>query len=423
MSDIENNKVFLGTPEIRITPEHEQPSEELKERWRDLLREVPVSINNMYGDPVLQWRDTVEKMDALLESKHRGPVGIIMKGGLSDAKVDDLRSRHEAGLNVVNLVSISELGDIEHVNHPQRYKNLQKLTEAGLPTIAYVRPLIPPYNTDEVTLTKMFDGIAASGCRNVVVSGFRGDENMVQKMSPDPDVDYVMRVKVMPPEVYETVKRLAEERGVQLFTRTACAVAAVTGSETPYNPYYNSPKLVKCEELACPLRATCGPIEQPREGSLELIRAMGYDVDFVPGEDGQKSCSVSGADRLKCPSCCTTCYFTTGIPHIVVKGEVTLGDLSFIRFTTGMMAMQNGCRDTGDREVGSVHMPNFPEVTQAQALNSWWPIARNLDKCFGCEYCVVSEYYSQNVGGNEVGFVPADLIDKMYPPQEEQDNA
>lgn len=416
----EKPPIFLGMPEVGRGHERVEPDEQLKERWRDLLREIPVSINNMYGDPVLQWQNTVEKMDALLESGHRGPVGIIMKGGLSDAKVEDLRDRYEAGLRVVNLVSISELGSIEKVGHAHRYENLRKLTEAGLPTIAYVRPLIPPHNTDEVTLTKMFDGITESGCNTVVVSGFRGDESMVQKMSPDPNVDYVMRVKVMPPEVYETVKRLAEERGVQLFTRTACAVAAVTGETTPYNPYYNSPNLVKCKELNCPLQATCGPAEVPREGSVEMLQAMGFDVEFKPGENGRKLCGVSGADRLKCPSCCTTCYFTTGIPHIEVRGESSLGDLSFIRFVTGMMAMQNGCRDTGDQNVGGVNFPKFPEVAGAQALNSWWPIARNMDKCFGCEYCVVSEYYTQNVGGNEVGFTPADLIDRMYPPKEER---
>ncbi len=420
-------EVFLGMPAVRAERpadhEREQPSEKLKERWRELLREIPVSINNMYGDPVLQWQDTINKLDALSESKHRGPVGIIMKGGLSDAKVADLRQRHEVGLNVVNLVSISELGTeglgIEGISNRARYDNLRKLTEAGLPTIGYVRPLIPPHNTDEATLTRMFDGIAESGCTNIVVSGFRGDEGMVQKMHADPNVDYVMRVKVIPPEVYATVKQLAEERGIQLFTRTACAVTAVTGGESPYNPYYNSPNLVKCKELDCPLQATCGPSVGPREGSLELIKAMGFDVEFDPGEDGRKLCSVSGADRLKCPSCCTTCYFTTGIPHIEVKGAASLGDLSFIRFVTGMMAMQTGCRDIGDKDVGAVHLPNFPEVDQAVALNSWWPMARNMEKCFGCEYCVVSEYYDQNVGGREVGFVPADLVDKMYPTGEE----
>ncbi len=44
-----------------------------------------------------------------------------------------------------------------------------------------------------------------------------------------------------------------------------------------------------------------------------FIKHLGFDVEFVPGI-GEKSCGVSGEDRLKCPSCCTTCFFQKTYP-------------------------------------------------------------------------------------------------------------
>ena len=98
----------------------------------------------------------------------------------------------------------------------------------------------------------------------------------------------------------------------------------------------------------------------------------------------------------------------------MVKGNVNLGDLAFIRFVTGMMAMQPGRNDDGSKDIGSIRFPNYPEIDDAQALNSWWPMSRNIEKCFGCKYCIVSEYYNENEKNAETGFPPAELVDRMF---------
>jgi len=309
---------------------------------------------------------------------------------------------------------------MEGTGSEHRYENVRNLEAEGIPAIGYIRPMMPPFNTSEEVIEKIFTKLKEAGCKYAVTSGFRGDEALVQKMSPDQQVQWAMRVKVMPGEVYERIKKHAEANGIQLFTRTSCAVSAATGEQSTYNPYYNSPNLVKCKELDCPLQDTCGPESQPKEGSLELIKQLGFDVEFVPAQRG-KECGISGADRLKCPSCCTTCYFSTNLPHIKVKGDVNLGDLSFIRFVTGMLAMQPGRNDDGSKEVGKIRFPKHPEIDNAQALNSWWPVSRNIDKCFGCTYCIVDEYYNETGTNEEVGFPPAQLVDKMFP-EEKQDN-
>ena len=74
--------------------------------------------------------------------------------------------------------------------------------------------------------------------------------------------------------------------------------------------------------------------------------------------------------------------------------------------------MQPGRNDGGDKDVGRVSFPNHPGIDNLQAVNSWWPIAHNIDRCYGCKYCIVGEYYNESAG-KRVGFPPAELVDRM----------
>jgi len=375
-----------------------------------LLRQIPVAINNYYGDPTLQWADTLAKLDDLLVTGHVGPVGIILKGKLTDRHCRELAERQARGLNLVVLVSISELQEMEKVAMRHRYTNIARLGKAGVPAIGYVRPLTPPYNTSQETIEKIFRKLGEVGCDAAVVAGFRGDDHLVAEMQPEAVVDWVLRVKQMTPQIWADVRASAERHGVQLFTRTSCAVDYLLGNKRTYNPYYNSPKLVKCDEVGCPLRATCQSPEKPREGALEFLRYLGYEVEFQPGDGERQFCGVEPHNRLQCLSCCTTCFKLDKNPRIFVGGNVNLGDLTFIRFVSGMIAMQPGCRDTGALDIGSVNFPNFPQVEGVQCLNSWWPIARVGRKCFDCKYCI-EKYY----GGTHtrIGFSPVRLLEML----------
>ena len=50
--------------------------------YLDLLRGIPVSVNNYYGDPTLQWDGTMTTAKDLLSTGHHGPVGIITMASL-----------------------------------------------------------------------------------------------------------------------------------------------------------------------------------------------------------------------------------------------------------------------------------------------------------------------------------------------------
>lgn len=386
-------------------------SEELRAQWLTILRDVPVSINNLYGDPMIQWGDTVQKLESLARSGHTGPVGIIIKGVVTPDRARVLREFIDRGLQVVVLVSISELYPrFENVPMAHRYRNLAVLREAGVSVIAYVRPMTPPYNTAPEVIDRIFTNLAANGAMHVVASGFRGDDAIVRQMSPDEHVEWVLRVKQMNGEVFTRFLDHCTRLGMHLFTRTSCGVCAVLG-RPDYNPYLYSPRLVRCSEVGCPnyLNGSCQPVTAPKPGSIELLRYLGYTVSLMGG-DCTARCQTTGENRLQCPSCCTTCWVLP-VPAVYIEGQVRLGDLTFGRFLTGMLTRHRGCNDTGDKDVGRVTMPRFPEV-EVTCLNSWWPMARWGETCFRCEYCIL-QYYRTGQAGREFGFPPASLLDRI----------
>ncbi len=150
-------------------------TKEQKKQWLKLLREFPVAVNNFYGDPLIQWNNTCERLEKLIKQKHVGPVGIITKAKISDARIKQLKDFQKRGLKLVVFCSISELVDYEKVPQEPRYQNLQKLTKAGIPNIAYVRPMTPPYNTSPETVNKIIQSLADVGADAVCLAGFRGE--------------------------------------------------------------------------------------------------------------------------------------------------------------------------------------------------------------------------------------------------------
>ena len=382
-------------------------SREQKKQWLKLLREFPVAVNNFYGDPLIQWDNTCERLEKLLKQSHTGPVGIVTKAKISDERIKQLQDFQKRGLKLIIFCSISELVDFEKVPQDPRYENLAKLNEAGIPNIAYVRPMTPPYNTSTEIVEKIIKRLADVKADAVCLAGFRGDDALVKDMNPDEKIQWTMRVKILTKDVYEQFKQGAKENNMHLFLRTACAIAYVLGEKVPYNPYYNSPNLCKCAELDCPLIATCKNPLRPKEGAVEFLRFLGFDVEQQC--DGcLERCSVEGDKRLGCLSCCTTCY-NLKVPRLYIKNQgINLGTLTFARFLSGMLSIQEGMRDFGDKDVGFVRFPNFPEIDDFVCINTWAAFAQHGKKCFDCQYCI-EKYYK----GRNCDTTPVDLLKRI----------
>ncbi len=374
------------------------------DKVRKALLAMPISINCYYGDPTLQWSDTMAKLKILEGDGHLGPISVITKGVISQTRAAELASLNLPGLLVI--VSISELPEgFEGVGHKHRYQTLANLKKAGVRCFAAVRPLTPPYNTTEEIISKIFRRLKSVGCEVVCVSGFRGDESLIEAMKPDEKIQWVLRVKQM--TGFDTVLRLAKNSNIRLFTRMSCAVSYLMGSRGTYNPYWGSPQLVRCEETNCPIKDTCGPIE-PATELLGWLQQVGYDVEYQPGK--RAICNYSADSRLNCLSCCTTC-FVQQQPRVLVHNARTLGDLAFCRFLLGgTLCVKPGMVDGGAKDVGHVKIVQEQIGIPVHCINSWLVWANQLEKCFDCKYCVSSLY--QNKG--PVGCSPVELL-KFFP--------
>jgi hypothetical protein len=356
------------------------------------LSHIPVAINCYYGDPTLQWPDTMQKLRRLSQVGHHGPVGIITKGAIGPHRAAELAALGLPGLVV--MVSISELPDgFEGVGHAHRYATIQACRGAGVKAFAAVRPIVPPYNTSDEVLNRIFQNLQAVGCSTACVSGFRGNDELVAAMAPEDRGRWVLRVKQM--SRWDAVLDIASKCGVQLFTRVACAVSSMTGRDGTYNPYWGSPQLVKCHQIGCPLIETCGPVTAADNG-LEFLRGLGYDVSII--RRPRETCSYSTETRLNCKSCCTTC-FVQPQPGVLVSNAKTLGDLAFCRFVLGgTLCVKPGMVDEGQSDVGQASIASDHVGKEIHVINTWWVWSRSLDKCFGCKYCVSSLYPKVNVG-------------------------
>ncbi len=363
--------------------------------WRKLFSDIPVAVNNFYGDPLIQWDNTVEKLMYLLSQEHTGIVSIITKGKFTPSKLEFFKSLQDQGLRILVCVSVSELPQFEKVKMEHRYHNFKLLNQYGIKNVAFVRPMTPPYNTEPETIHKIVNNLSANSCKDVILSGFRGDDGLVKDMSPSDKVAWTMRVKLLTPDVYTEFKECCKKAGMNLFMRVACGVAHVMGEDHPLNPYYNSPLLCKCDDLDCPLKDTCKRPLAPKVGSLELLEYLGFKarLDYM---DCDNYCNCTPDHRLECKSCCTTC-FNLKTPRITILNEgINLGSLTFCRYLTGMLCAQDGVNDDGDKNVGYATIPKFPQIKNLACLNSWWSYAQHGKKCFDCSYCVDKYYQARN---------------------------
>jgi len=366
---------------------------------------LPVSINNYYGDPLHpeQVPNTIGKLVRLQADGHKGPVALITKGWASPVLAHKLKEESPEGL--VALISISNcVGQLEPVPINRRMETMRNLVGAGIPTIAYIRPLI---GVDG--LERLFTLVAGTGVRTVIISGFRAPESIAEKMGVG---GASVRVKQMPPSARRICQEQCSLHGLQLFERTACGAAYALGIPRPWNPYWISPHTAGC--LSCPLRATCYDAKEPqpsREG-MDLVTRLGYQPILQPG--GASRCSVQPDRRLECLSCCTSCFLIDR-PRVDLRAPgMTLGDVAFCRFLLGgVLVSSQGVVDGGDPKVGHVNPPNlrWPEGVEVHAINTWLPLAKQTSKCFGCRYCITPHFENVN---REYGMFPKDMLEWVY---------
>jgi len=370
------------------------------------LRHMPVAINNYYGDPTLQWDNTLWKVERLNRDRHMGPVGILTRGYISEKMAKELRNLGK-DLNLIVLVSVSGLPPhIEPAGEKHRYQTMKNCLSAGIPVLVCIRPVIASINGNLETMERIVSQSVEVGVKYFVFSGIRGNDEILLKtdMTDEERRMYMLRVKLLPSGFRDIIDHLTKKYGIISSTRVACGVTKTLDLERCYNHYESSPILSRCD--GCYLKERCTRPIKPREGSLELIRKMGYEIEFID-RGANFTCTTTPATRRNCPSCCTCC-FMQDITRIEVRNEkITLGDLGLIRFITDVPAVKYGVVD-GSPDTGHCHIPVLSDYKNIHTVNSWYVLSRTLSRCFGCSYCIVQAYDAGGVG-EEYGMFPMDL--------------
>lgn len=374
-----------------------------------LFSDMPVAINNYYGDPTVQWDNTIRKVQRLNRDQHQGPVAILTRGYISLQKAKELREAGQHLKNMILIVSISGLPkSIEPVEEEPRYLTIKNAVACQIPVMTCLRPIIPSLNGTREIMEPIFRKVSDAGCKHIVVSGFRGNDDIIENVTPEEKHVWVQRVKLMFPEMAKLLQELADTYNIELSKRVSCGVTRTLGHSTSYNPYYYSPELAGC--AACPIAATCGPRTSPKPGAVEVLKNLGYKIRLLNEKSDKTLCSVRPNNRLNCPSCCTCCFMLPNQQLYVDNDNITLGDLTFIRFLTGVMAVKHDVTDNS-RNSGEVNFPNLKTYRPVHTVNSWYVLSRNVEKCYACSYCIVQAY---DVDNREFGLFPSELAQLVH---------
>lgn len=379
-------------------------------RFKELLRALPVSINNL-ADPAILRESTEAKLNALVEDRHTGPVGLITKGNFDTSWWQERLSHWASKLNLFVFASISELPkEMEPMGTEHRYRTLTVARKAGAKAIAYVRPIIHIVNDDSETIGRIFRRSVDAGCNAIIPSGFRGDDGVVKSTGMGtveaPDGQHWSKIlKLTPQNTADFMRSLADELRVPFWTRTMCAVAALSGDKRSLNPYHLAPKFVGCD--LCSLKASChdaAQFQQPLLGSIDLLRHLGFQVEVHTASERYQRCNVER--RQQCTLCCTNCPVAPanyGVPYVNIRnhtGEIpSWGEMSFARFLTGGMLATDPSIKPGENSNIHFHPRfNMPDGTNGEGamygVNSWmiWSEYRAKEHCFKCSYCFLSMF-------------------------------
>jgi len=368
---------------------------------------IPISINNYYGDATLQWDNTISKLKQLQKEKHKGIVSIITRGYIDKKKAKELKE-FTKGLNFILIVSVSEMPkDIEPLEQKYRYISIENALKNDIKVLPNIRPLIPGLNATKDKIEYIYQKLSSLGIETVVVSGFRGDDHLVSKMNLDEKIKWNLRVKIITKDIANIINENSKKYDIFTSKRVSCGVAKIFDTYS-HNPYYYSPLLVDCQ--SCSQKEKCSKMigKKPEELDLKFLQTIGYDIEYYDTNICEM-CHTTPDNRLDCPSCCTACYFGNK-PKIFIKNQITLADTAFVRFfTKGVIGTQTGISDKGG-DTGRAKVLSKFVGREVHLVNSWFVWSRQLNKCYGCKYCITEAY---NIEKIEYGSSPLQLFKEI----------
>lgn len=233
----------------------------LESDWRFYRDKTPLSVNSRGIDPfnVHVAEETIEVLDILSKKGLKNVVGLITRGPISENNMAAL-SRLSRSLNLVVLFTYSGLPkSYEPTSHSweKNTNTLNRLSDSGIKTIFYLRPIIAGVNDKEDVLIRLFR-LAEKYSDAIVRESLRPNFTITPKIEalgvkvPDEQVnDAAIGRKSLTQKTRETIDRVYIQQGVRvpMFKKTSCAVSYLFG-EPDYNAHWS--KAETCCSQFCP---------------------------------------------------------------------------------------------------------------------------------------------------------------------------
>lgn len=226
-------------------------SDELKNKAKECLSNLPITINTHFGDPFQpdQWEDTIYKLRYLKNQNYQGEIEVSTKWILTNEQIDTL---YDINPDLWIFCGITGLNEKEGVTQEERFDNYLRICKRFKKTVVSVRPLIPGKNDSMEILTPIIETVA-KGRGYLHHGGYRDPYN---KDGGKTQYD----------ELKGEIKKLCRKLGVDDAPRCTCIVSDVTGR-------------------------ICSTYDELAPANLDVLEALGFQFEI---EDGYVSLTGYG---------------------------------------------------------------------------------------------------------------------------------
>jgi hypothetical protein len=180
--------------------------------FEDKFIELPVIINDCYGDPFFpsQLEDTITKLESL--RYHKGPISIITKMKVKPEVTEKIKRFSYPNLIIFySFTGLNEGG----FSFEDRKKSFEELCNSHDNVVMYLRPIIPGKNDNPENIRKIID-IAKENDKKVVYGGFK--ENGSRK-------------KVLAQGIEDFIQNYCSLVGTEYYTKSSCAISEIMNIE------------------------------------------------------------------------------------------------------------------------------------------------------------------------------------------------
>lgn len=287
--------------------------------------ELPIAINLLYGDPLLQIDSTLNYLHKLEEIGHKGIVTIITKGDFS--KFPDIP------FNLDLHIAFSTFGKNHEYDGGSWERFVNNLNQIKKRKYNYkysieFRPICYGINDDFDTLERVIK-VASDYNLCVGYCGLQGKPDIVKywkenniQLNPYPNYTFGHK-KPLSKEVEENLRELAKKYEVSIFSKTSCLLSFVHNKDRDYNCHYYRPNEVKCD--LCPMNDKCSKAKN-------TVREIDLPFDFELKHLDNHICSLCKSGKCNYPT--AECSKISGLV-LKANKELTIADYRVIKWLTG----------------------------------------------------------------------------------------